>query len=158
MPGSKFTSASTRVNRENREEGSRGPLRFVLLHHEGCSREGFHYRVDRDGYVAELLTVDRRGQHPGAVGIVLRGNFDCDRPNERQLDALKGLLLDLKLRFPDLSLGAHRQVRGDGESSCPGKRFPMREVADWFKKELIRARDEKLQREVESQYSPRNAE
>jgi len=157
MPGNKSTSASTRVDGENRG-GSRGPVRFILLHHEGCSREGFHYRVEPDGSVAELLAPERKGQHPGSVGIVLRGNFDRERPKERQLEALKGLLLDLKFRYPDIDLGAHRQVRGDGETSCPGKRFPMREVVDWFKKELIRARDEKLQHEVESQYSPRTAE
>ena len=157
MPGNKSTSASTRVDGENRG-GSGGPVRFILLHHEGCSREGFHYRVEPDGSVAALLAPERKGQHPGSVGIVLCGNFDREPPKERQLEALKELLLDLKFRYPDIDLGAHRQVRGDGETSCPGKRFPMREVADWFKKELIRARDEKLQREVESQYSPRTAD
>mgnify|MGYP002837368820 FL=1 len=157
MPGNKSTSASTRVDGENRE-AYRGPVSFILLHHEGCSREGFHYRVEQDGTVVELLALDRRGQHPGSVGIVLGGNFDRERPKERQLEALKELLLDLKFRYPDIDLGAHRQVRADGETSCPGKRFPMREVADWFKNELIRARDEKLQREVESQYSPRTAD
>ena len=157
MPGNKSTSASTRVDGENRE-ASGGPVRFVLLHHEGCSREGFHYRVEQSGSVVELLALDRRGQHPGSVGVLIRGNFDYELPNEHQLDALKALLLDLKFRYPDVSLGAHRQVRGDGATSCPGKHFPMRELSDWFKKDLIRARDEKLQREVEAQYSPRTAE
>ena len=136
----------------------RGPLRFILLHHDDCSREAFHYRVELDGSVAELLAPETKGQHPGSVGVLIRGHFDRERPNEGQLDGLKALLLDLKFRYPDVGLGAHRQVRGDGATSCPGKRFPMRELSDWFKKDLIRARDEKLQREVESQYSPRTAE
>ena len=147
---------STPVNVE-KPQRPRGPLRFILLHHAGCSREAFHYRVEPDGSVAELLSPDTKGQHPGSVGVLIRGYFDRERPNVCQLDALKTLLLDLKFRYPDVSLGAHRQVRGDGATSCPGKCFPMRELADWFEKDLIRARDEKLQREVESQYSPRTA-
>ncbi len=152
MPAIPSMRISTRVDEEPRK-GARGPVKFVLLHHEGCSRDGFHYRIDRDGSVRELLTPDSRGQHPASLGIVLRGNLDRERPAGRQLDALKELLLDLKLRYPDIGLGAHRQVRGDIKTSCPGKRFPMREIADWFDKELIRARDEKLEREVESQYT-----
>tara|TARA_Y100000588_G_scaffold369058_1_gene437655 strand:+ start:191 stop:640 length:450 start_codon:yes stop_codon:yes gene_type:complete len=148
---------STPVNVE-KPQRPRGPLRFILLHHAGCSREAFHYRVEPDGSVTELLSPDTKGQHPGSVGVLIRGHFDRERPNVCQLDALKTLLLDLKFRYPDVSLGAHRQVRGDGATSCPGKCFPMRELADWFEKDLIRARDEKLQREVESQYSPRTAE
>ena len=148
---------STPVNVE-KPQTPRGPLRFILLHHAGCSREAFHYRVEPDGSVTELLSPDTKGQHPGSVGVLIRGHFDRERPNVCQLDALKTLLLDLKFRYPDVSLGAHRQVRGDGATSCPGKCFPMRELADWFEKDLIRARDEKLQREVESQYSPRTAE
>tara|TARA_B100001245_G_scaffold44693_1_gene28940 strand:- start:244 stop:717 length:474 start_codon:yes stop_codon:yes gene_type:complete len=155
--GNNPKSVSTRVNVEKTRR-PRGPLRFILLHHGGCSREAFHYRVESDGSVAELLAPERKGQHPGSVGVLIRGNFDRERPNEHQLEALKALLLDLKFRYPDVSLGAHRQVRGDGATSCPGKHFPMRELSDWFKKDLIRARDEKLQREVESQYSPRTAE
>ena len=148
---------STPVNVE-KPQRPRGPLRFILLHHAGCSREAFHYRVEPDGSVTELLSPDTKRQHPGSVGVLIRGHFDRERPNVCQLDALKTLLLDLKFRYPDVSLGAHRQVRGDGATSCPGKCFPMRELADWFEKDLIRARDEKLQREVESQYSPRTAE
>ena len=136
----------------------RGPLRFILRLHAGCCREAFHYRVEPDGSVAELLSPDTKGQHPGSVGVLIRGHFDRERPNVCQPAALKTLLLDLKFGYPDVSLGAHRQVRGDGATSCPGKCFPMRELADWFEKDLIRARDEKLQREVESQYSPRTAE
>ncbi len=154
MPVIPSTSIPTQADKEP-GKGARGPVKFVLLHHEGCSRDGFHYRIHQDGSVRGLITPDSRGQHPASLGIVLRGNFDRDRPDGRQLNALKELLLDLKLRYPDVALGAHRQVRGDVKTSCPGKRFPMREMADWFDKELIRARDEKLQREVESQYTPR---
>ena len=118
---------STPVNVE-KPQRPRGPLRFILLHHAGCSREAFHYRVEPDGSVAELLSPDTKGQHPGSVGVLIRGHFDRERPNVCQLDALKTLLLDLKFRYPDVSLGAHRQVRGDGATSCPGKCFPMREL------------------------------
>lgn len=131
-----------------------GFVKFVLLHHDGCNRESFHYRVESEGTVRPLLPTTMRGQHPGSLGIVISGQFDSEPPTSTQLDALKNLLVELKLQFPAYALGAHRQVRGDFKTTCPGTKFPMKDLAQWATKELIQIRNERLQTDIESQYGP----
>jgi len=69
------------------------------------------------------------------------------------LAALRRLLLKLKLRYPAAELGAHRQVRGGVETTCPGRRFPMKALAEWSRTGLLDERDEVLRRDFEAQYS-----
>ena len=133
-------------------QGRRGGVKFVLLHHGGCIGDGFHYRIDADGRVHAELDESVRGQHPRSIGVLVDGDFDAGAPNDAQLAALRRLLLKLKLRYPAVELGAHRQVRG-GETTCPGKRFPMKALANWSRTDLLDERDEVLRRDFESQYS-----
>ena len=134
-------------------QARRGGVKFVLLHHGGCAGGGFHYRIDAEGRVNAELDESERGQHPRSIGVVVDGHFDARAPNDVQLAALRRLLLKLKLRYPAVELGAHRQVRGGVETTCPGRRFPMRALADWSRAGLLDERDEVLRRDFESQYS-----
>ena len=134
-------------------QGRRGGVKFVLLHHGGCASGGFHYRIDVDGRVNPELDESERGQHARSIGVVVDGDLDDAPPNDGQLAALRSLLLKLKLRYPTVELGAHRQVRGGTETTCPGKRFPMKALANWFRTGLLDERDEVLRRDFESQYS-----
>ena len=134
-------------------EARRGGVKFVLLHHGGCSGDGFHYRIDAHGRVHAELEESERGQHPRSIGVVVDGNFDTGAPIDVQLTALRRLLLQLKLRYPAVELGAHRQVRGDVDTTCPGKRFPMKALAEWSRTGLVSERDEVLRRDFEAQYS-----
>jgi len=131
----------------------RGGVKFVLLHHGGCRGGGFHYRIDSDGGVRAELDESERGQHPRSIAVMLDGDFDDDTPSRAQLDALHKLLLQLKLRYPMVELGAHRQVRGGAKTTCPGRRFPMKALAEWARTELLCQRDAVLRRDFESQYS-----
>ena len=131
----------------------RGGVKFVLLHHGACSGNRFHYRICADGEVRAELDEAERGQHARSIGVVIDGDFDVETPADAQIDALKKLLLTLKLRYPDVQLGAHRQVRGAGPTTCPGRRFPMKALAAWSRDELLRQRQEVLTRDFESQYS-----
>ena len=131
----------------------RGGVKFVLLHHGACSGDHFHYRIAADGEVRAGLDEAERGQHPRSIGVVVDGDFDVDTPAAVQIDALKGLLLTLKLRYPDVALGAHRQVRGEEPTTCPGRRFPMKALAAWSRDELLRQRQDVLTRDFEAQYS-----
>ena len=131
----------------------RGGVKFVLLRHGACSGDGFHYRIAADGGVRVELDEAERGQHPRSIGVVVDGDFDVDTPADAQIDALKGLLLTLKLRYPDVALGAHRQVRDEEPTTCPGRRFPMKALAAWSRDELLRQRQDVLTRDFESQYS-----
>ena len=131
----------------------RGGVKFVLLHHGACTGGGCHYRIDAHGQRREELPEAERGQHAHSIAVVIDGDFDVDRPSATQIAALKKLLLELKLRYPEAQLGAHRQVRGEPSTTCPGRRFPMRALAAWAREELPAERDAVLRREFERQYS-----
>ena len=133
-------------------EPRRGGVKFVLLHHGACA-SGCHYRIDPHGQRHEELAETQRGPHPRSIAITIDGDFDIAEPGAAQLAALKKLLLELKLRYPDAQLGAHRQVRGEPSTTCPGRRFSMRSLAAWSRKELVAERDAILRREFERQYS-----
>lgn len=143
----------TKTHKPNAVQCRRGGVKFILLHHGGCAGDGFHYRIDADGRVDAELHESERGQHPRSIGVVVDGDFDAVAPNDAQLGALRRLLLDLKLRYPVAELGAHRQVRGGIETTCPGKRFPMKALVNWSRTGLLDERDEVLRRDFESQYS-----
>ena len=131
-----------------------GEVKFVLLHHDGCKRGNFHYRIEPNGEVLRLAATGIRGQHPKSLGIVLTGKFDMETPSDKQISALKTLLVDLKLRFPSVAVGAHRQVQGDSKTTCPGTKFPMKDLSQWTTSELIEIRDERIRTDIESQYGP----
>lgn len=129
-------------------------IRFFLLHHSGCFRGDFHVEVGGDGSVRWLKSEAVRGQHPDSIGVLVSGNHDEKPPSHGQIDALRKLLLDLKLKYPDAQLGAHRQVRGDRKTTCPGRKFPMGELAKWFREDLPGQRNRVIEEIVESQYHP----
>ena len=143
----------TKTGKSSAAQGRRGGIKFVLLHHGGCDSGGFHYRIDANGRVDAELDESERGQHPRSIGIVVEGDFDAEAPNDVQLAELRRLLLKLKLRYPAAELGAHRQVRGGVETTCPGRRFPMKALAEWSRTGLLDERDEVLRRDFEAQYS-----
>ena len=131
----------------------RGGVKFVLIHHGACADGGFHYRIASDGTIQAELDETERGQHPRSIAVAVDGNFDDADPGPEQTDALKKLLLELKLRYPSVEIGAHRQVRGSTGTTCPGRRFPMRALGEWSRTELLERREEVLTREFEEQYS-----
>ncbi len=131
-----------------------GAKKFVLLHHGCCYRNSFHYRINTRGVCEHLVSDSLRTQHPNAISIQLEGNFNRTSVPSIQLEALKTLLLELKLRYPAIQVGGHRQVRGDKRTTCPGTRFPLRQLHRWCATNLIEERDDHLREVIESQYRP----
>ena len=131
----------------------RGSVKFVLIHHGACAGGPFHHRIGTDGVRTAELDEAERGQHPRSIGVVVQGDFDSAAPSGAQLKALKHLLVELKLRFPAIELGTHRQVRGGPSTTCPGRRFPMQALREWYGDGLLRERDAALRYEFEVQYS-----
>ena len=127
--------------------------RFALIHHTACGCGAYHYRVTEAGETITDAPESQRVQHAKSIEVALEGRFEDAVPSARQIDALKALLLELKQRYPNISIGAHRQVRGD-QTTCPGRTFPMKELLAWSKIELIAARDAALESDVERQYRP----
>ena len=131
-----------------------GAKKFVILHHGGCSRDSFHYCINAVGTTERLISDELSTQHPNSIGIQLVGDFDHTAVPVLQLNELKRLLLELTLRYPAVQIGAHRQVRGDKRTTCPGRHFPMRELRVWATTHLLDQRDNYLREVIESQYHP----
>ncbi len=133
-------------------------MNFVLLHHGACANVErapalLHYVINADGAVVTRLSESEQGLHRAAIGICVDGDFDVDVPTAQQISAIHGVLLDIKLRYPGMQLGAHRQVHGE-RCTCPGKRFPMRRLREWTEQGLLDARDAALEALIERQYRP----
>jgi N-acetyl-anhydromuramyl-L-alanine amidase AmpD len=62
------------------------------------------------------------------IGIVLVGNFEKDAPTTAQMNAAKSLVRTLKAAYhiSAQNVLGHRDVRA---TECPGKLFPLTEVA-----------------------------
>ena len=128
-------------------------MKYALLHHAACAGEGFHYRIDRDGRLFRLLPEQAPGIHTGSIGIVVEGDFDRAPPEPDQLTALRELLVGLKMRYPAIRIGGHRQVRGD-ETRCPGAHFPLADLRSWAENDLPATRDQAFEEEINRQYRP----
>ena len=125
-------------------------MKFVILHHGACPIGRLHYIIRMDGAVQSLLAEDQAGSHANSIGIAVEGDLDVHGPEPEQMAALRALLVELKLRYPDIRLGGHRQVRGN-ETTCPGRCFPLTELRRWADGEWERARDAAIAASVESQ-------
>ena len=126
----------------------RGPIKFVLIHHAACEAR-VHYRISAGGEMAVLLPESERSTHANSIEVAFEGSFSETQARDVQVQALKGLLLDLKRRYPDVVVGGHRQVQGS-RTECPGRRFPLKTLLAWSRSGLIKARDDALQDEVDA--------
>tara|TARA_A100001037_G_scaffold256261_1_gene242298 strand:- start:12055 stop:12441 length:387 start_codon:yes stop_codon:yes gene_type:complete len=128
-------------------------LKFAILHHRGCAGTRFHYRIDPDGECRAALPESEPGEHPKCIGILIDADADAAVPSDAQMDALRTLLLQLKVRYPDIQMGGHRQIRGE-DTTCPGKQFPLTAMREWAGHDLVVERDALLQDIVDAQYRP----
>ena len=134
-------------------------MKVAIIHQEGCPAARCDHIIDVSGKVARgAATGGRLHGHAtrekrGPIEIVLRGDLDERPPSVAQLRALEALLLELKLRYPDLRVGGHSQVRG-AQTECPGRSFPLAELKRWVRDKLPEARDATLAEEIFRQYRP----
>jgi N-acetyl-anhydromuramyl-L-alanine amidase AmpD len=130
-----------------------GESKFILVHHSACQSSAYHYRITASGDRITTATETDKVQHAKSIEIVLEGSFENTAPSSNQIDALKNLVLEIKQRYPNISVGGHRQVRGDN-TICPGRKFPLNALLSWSKTGLIAARDAAIETDVERQYRP----
>jgi len=89
---------------------------------------GYHYAIDPAGAVFKTNPLTRacyhaKGGNAHSVGVVLIGDFTSEPPAEKQWDALRLLLAELKRGLPGLrELKGHREVEGSS-TACPGNRL-----------------------------------
>ncbi|EHR72075.1 negative regulator of beta-lactamase expression [Burkholderiales bacterium JOSHI_001] len=106
----------------------------------GYAALGYHFFIESDGAIFEGRPLEVMGSHAGegltpgplndpdfgAIGIVLRGNYDgllgSSAPPPAQFDALRALVIELRKQLPGMRrLQMHKEVVRKGDpTQCPG--------------------------------------
>jgi N-acetylmuramoyl-L-alanine amidase len=90
----------------------------------------YHYVIGQDGAIfkcqpATSITWHAKGANGHGLGICLVGNFDTQKPTEKQLAALVWLCRTCLQAYPTIRhILGHREVPGT-KKSCPGKNVDM---------------------------------
>lgn len=122
---------------------------LIILHHAAarkCTAEqihawhrtkgwagiAYHYFVRKSGEVVRGRPENTVGGHTYgknsvSVGVCFEGDFQTEPMGEAQRLAGAELVGELRRRYPQAQVTGHRDV---GETSCPGKYFPFKEVAN----------------------------
>lgn len=98
----------------------------------------YHFLVFPDGTVKDTRPVNEIGFHAGnfpvnlvSIGVCLIGNFETDKPTEKQSKALKTLLgsLTKQYKIPLSNIKLHKEVRLS-PTLCPGKHITHKYLDD----------------------------
>jgi N-acetyl-anhydromuramyl-L-alanine amidase AmpD len=103
---------------------------------KGWGHISYHFSIDNIGDIYQCLPETEVGYHCGnlainrrSIAIKFDGNFETQKPTERQIQAYKELMVWLTTKRPDLpkiirtSVKAHRQIKA---TACPGKNlYPL---------------------------------
>ncbi|MBO8158483.1 peptidoglycan recognition family protein [Thermosyntropha sp.] len=121
-----------------------GDVPAETVHNWHLSREwsgiGYHYLVRQDGTIERGRPENTIGAHAGSeankdsIGIAVAGNFEIEKPDERQIEALVALIKNIIKRYGNLEILGHRDIM---PTVCPGKLFPLEEVRKKVKEEDI---------------------
>jgi len=123
-----FTSTS-----QDAAKGRVEAIRNAHRHGNGWADIGYHYAIDPAGRVWEGRPIDWQGAHvkynnEHNLGILMMGNYETQRPTERQLAALKQLLKSRATAYnvrPN-RIYTHRELR---PTACPGRYLQPRIAA-----------------------------
>lgn len=112
-------------------------IRRWHIENNGWDEIGYHYGIE-DVNGALRLRIGRPLHLPGAheptynrthIGIVLIGNYDKDLPSRDRLDYLALVIADIIRNYRlELSPETLRYHRDAADKTCPGERFPPKEV------------------------------
>lgn len=103
------------------------------FHRKGWSNPGYHYVIDTNGGVHQLLAIEHvsngvQGYNSTAINVAYIGGIDAngkpiDNRTPAQKDALVLLLHKLKQKFPTAQIMGHRDIWGKDRSNwrkmCP---------------------------------------
>lgn len=135
------------------DSAPRAGVNFVIVHCAACVGERCHYSVARDGMVRRVRAETQALQHADALTVALVGPFVDAGPGTLQVEALHGLLFDLRRRHPGVRVAGHRQLKNSC-TDCPGPAFPLTDLVRWSRTTLIEALDPNLQQQIDRQYNP----
>lgn len=144
------------TNLQFKDMSTRKVTERIILHHadaKSCSAEdihrwhlnngwsgaGYHFLVRKDGTIYRLRPEDKVGAHAyssnyNSIGICFEGNYMEEDMPEVQKEAGKELVSYLKGKYGITTVQRHKDVCA---TSCPGNKFPFKEIANSEKKEEI---------------------
>jgi hypothetical protein len=135
-------------------------MKYVVLHHGGCTITRVHWRITAGGELQRELPETERGQHAACVEVLVEGDGDAAPPSAGQIGALHALLLELKVRYPHIEIGGHRQLRtgkaraGGPRTRCPGEQFPLADIRRWATTTLVAQHEALLEDIIADAYGP----
>lgn len=128
--------------REGMEKRSK-ILEYIVIHHTASTRDmtvqeihqlhlnqgenwkgiGYHFYIDKQGVIWRGRPEEMSGSHAldynfVSLGICLSGNFEIEKPTEKQLKSLTELLQHLKQKYGNVQVVGHRDLNA---TACPGK-------------------------------------
>jgi N-acetylmuramoyl-L-alanine amidase CwlA len=128
--------------REGMEKRSK-ILEYIVIHHTASTRDmtvqeihqlhlnqgenwkgiGYHFYIDKQGVIWRGRPEEMSGSHAldynsVSIGICLSGNFEIEKPTEKQLKSLTELLQHLKQKYGNVQVVGHRDLNA---TACPGK-------------------------------------
>ena len=103
---------------------------------KGWGHISYHFSIDNIGDIYQCLPETEVGYHCGnlainrrSIAIKFDGNFETQKPTDKQIKAYKELMVWLCTKRPDLpkiirsSVKGHRQIKA---TACPGKNlYPL---------------------------------
>lgn len=120
----------------------------IVLHHSGVSvlqtvetihnyhisrgycGIGYHYYIRKDGNIYKGRPENYQGAHciganSNTIGICAEGNFEEEQMTEKQKQAIKELILNIKSRYNIKFIKGHKEIY---HTNCPGKNYPLNEL------------------------------
>ena len=109
-----------------------------LHKNKGWKGIGYHYYIRKDGEIYKGREDEAEGSHAKgynkeSIGICLEGNFEEEHLSNEQIEALKNLSVYICLKYNIRDIVPHKEL---GNTLCPGKNFPLREVKNDIIKEI----------------------
>lgn len=97
----------------------------------------YQYVIETDGLTIQCRKDDEIGWHTGgdwntnSIGICLCGNFEIEKPEDKQIFALRDLLSGLckKYNIPVANILGHRDCR---PTLCPGKNIDIQFIRNFI--------------------------
>lgn len=148
----------------NKQPEKRSKTSFIVLHHSaasvssaadidrwhknnGYSGIGYHFVILKNGEVYEGRPLNTIGAHclgynNCSVGICFEGNFEMEKPTDKQIKSCNELINYIKGIYPNAEIKGHRDLYA---TACPGKNFNINSILNYTEanqmKEIISVND-----------------
>lgn len=110
---------------------------------KGWGGIGYHFYIRKNGTIyrgrpEEYIGAHAIGKNYDSIGICLEGDFEREEPTEAQKSSLVKLSTDMIIKYNLKDAIGHRDVY---ETLCPGEKFPMEEIKERVKEEILKEKD-----------------